>query len=87
MSPETEWDAIVIGSGISGGGMIGNVVTAELKQWSSDALNNVSVAVGIWRLGPDDDPNLVDPNDPNMKNYFVNALLGKVYNQERPQAG
>lgn len=67
-------------------GMKGNLLTAELRQWTSDALDNVSVPVVIWRLVPDDDPNVADPNDPNMKNYYVDALLGTVYNADQPDA-
>lgn len=69
-----------------GAGMKGHLLTAELKQWTSDALENVSVPVVIWRLVPDDDPNVADPNDPNMKNYLVDALLGTVYDADRPEA-
>jgi hypothetical protein len=57
-------------------GMKGNLVTAELADWAPSGTN---MAVQVWRLVPDDDPNVADPNDPNMKNYFIDALTGAVY--------
>jgi hypothetical protein len=65
-------------------GMKGNLLTAELKQWSYDEVDPPSVPVIIWRLVPDNDPNTVDPNDPNMKNYYIDALTSHVYDQDKP---
>ncbi len=62
-------------------GMRGNVVTADLSLWLP---HNRAVAVEVWRLVPDDDPNTADPNDPNMKTYFVDAVTGLPYAAENP---
>jgi len=62
-------------------GMKGNVVLAELTIWLP---HNSSIATQVWRLVPDNDPNTQDPNDPNMKNYFVDAVTGAAYAASNP---
>jgi hypothetical protein len=61
-------------------GMKGNLVTAELFEWFPLA----SQPVIVWRLVPDNDPNVADPNDPNQKNYFIDALTSAIYDPENP---
>jgi hypothetical protein len=62
-------------------GMKGNVVTAQLALW---IFHNTTTAVEVWRLEPDNDPNTQDPNDPHMKNYFIDALTGTPYDYTAP---
>lgn len=62
-------------------GMKGNLVTAELMPWIP---HNTNIVVQVWRLVPDNDPNTADPNDPNMKNYYVDAVTGVAYDAARP---
>jgi hypothetical protein len=65
--------------------MKGNVLTAMLQFWTdphySDPAKGMRVGMGIevWRLVPDNDPNTADPNDPNMKNYYIDAVTGAYY--------
>ena len=61
-------------------GMKGTIITAELYAWSTETLQTVMV----WRLVPDNDPNTDDPNDPNQKNYLVDAYTRTVYDAENP---
>jgi hypothetical protein len=61
-------------------GMKGNLVRAELFQWQATP----SQPVIIWRLVPDNDPITEDPNDPNQRNYFIDAFTGATYNPEHP---
>lgn len=53
-------------------GMKGNVLRVMLEVWGAP------LATEVWRLIPDNDPS-PDPNDPNMKNYIVDAMSGDFY--------
>jgi hypothetical protein len=52
-------------------GMKGNVLKVTLQAWGGPPLE-------VWRIVPDEDPAL-DPNDPIMKNYIIDAMSGTFY--------
>lgn len=54
-------------------GMKGNILKASLECWGAP------VALEVWRVVSDNDPNTADPNDPNMKNHIINAISGTYY--------
>jgi hypothetical protein len=66
-------------------GMKGNVLTAMLEYWTdtqaTGAPKDIPIGMGVevWRVVPDNDPNSADPNDPNMKNYYIDAMSGAYY--------
>jgi hypothetical protein len=53
-------------------GMKGNPLKVMLKLWGTP------LATEVWRVIPDNDPS-PDPNDPYMKNYIVDAMIGDFY--------
>jgi hypothetical protein len=61
-------------------GMKGNLATAELFEW----FPLPSQPVMAWRIVPDKAPDLADPNDPNQKNYWIDALTQAAYDPESP---
>jgi len=54
-------------------GLKGNVLKASLECWGAP------LALEVWRVVADNDPNTADPNDPFMKNHIVNAMTGAYY--------
>jgi hypothetical protein len=52
-------------------GMKGHVLKVTLEAWGGPPLE-------VWRVVPDNDPAL-DPNDPVMKNYIIDAMTGAFY--------
>jgi hypothetical protein len=54
-------------------GLKGNVVKVSLECWGAP------LALEVWRVVADNDPNTADPNDPYMKNHIVNAMTGTYY--------
>jgi hypothetical protein len=66
-------------------GMNGNVLTAKLEYWTNPKTTGsakeipIGTGVEVWRLVSDNDPNTADPNDPNMKNYYIDAMAGTYY--------